>query len=293
MPIYVSSTCVKTDELTQAVEALYTAGITSIELSGGTKWNPKWLLDLKNLSYFSELTFRLHNYFPCPHIPFVLNLASQNQETVDQSLSLISKALEASCELKSNTYSIHAGFCADLVPEDLGGTLKSAGKPCFDDCADRFLSNFSIVRDRGRELGVEVFVENNVLPQKVFKSFQEVNPFLFVDLDSIDSLQKMLDFKLLLDVAHLKVSAHTLGLDFASQLGELANRSTYFHLSDNDALSDQNLAIEKKSDMARQLLKLDNVAKKISLNSTVEVYSGLPDVLSTMELFEIANDKYR
>ena len=161
---------------------------------------------LKNLPYFSELTFRLHNYFPCPHVPFVLNLASRKQETVDQSLSLIFEALESSCVLNSTTYSIHAGFCAELVPEDLGGSLKSADKPCFDDCADRFLTNFSLVRDRGRELGVEVFVENNVLSQKVFKNYQMINPFLFVDLETIESLQKMSNFELLLNIAHLKVS---------------------------------------------------------------------------------------
>ena len=39
MAIFVSSTCVKTDEITRAVEALYAIGIT-IELSGGTSWNP-------------------------------------------------------------------------------------------------------------------------------------------------------------------------------------------------------------------------------------------------------------
>jgi hypothetical protein len=86
-------------------------------------------------------------------------------------------------------------------------------------------------------------------------------------------LKKLIDFNLLLDVAHLKVSAHTLGLDFNSELTHMANYSDYWHLSDNNNLADQNNSISEE--FLLQLAGLPNQPKK----ATIEVYDDIDVVV--------------
>ena len=48
-------------------------GIKNVELSGG-KFSAKNLHELKQIKRCSNVEFQVHNYFPPPPIPFVLNL---------------------------------------------------------------------------------------------------------------------------------------------------------------------------------------------------------------------------
>ena len=64
----------------------------NIELSGGKfheKNNTKIIKLRKN-----NLKYRLHNYFPPPKNPFVLNLASSNNKILNLSLKHICKAIK-------------------------------------------------------------------------------------------------------------------------------------------------------------------------------------------------------
>ena len=55
------------------------------------------------------------------------------------------------------------------------------------------------------------------------------------------------NINLLVDVAHLKVSANSLGLDYFGELEKLFQLADYVHLSDNDGYSDQNNGFNKNS----------------------------------------------
>ena len=53
--------------------------------------------------------------------------------------------------------------------------------------------------------------------------------------------------QLLVDVGHLKVSAHTLGYDRISFLNDTSAWTTAFHISENNALEDENQSPNKDS----------------------------------------------
>ena len=58
-------------------------GIKNIELSGGV-YSLTLVQDLLKIK--NEVNFRIHNYFPPPKNPFVLNIASLNQKNSKRSM---------------------------------------------------------------------------------------------------------------------------------------------------------------------------------------------------------------
>ena len=69
-------------------EKLISTGINSIELSGGI-YSTNVIDNLYELK--EKANFQIHNYFPPPKIPFVLNLASQDTEISNLSLESLEK----------------------------------------------------------------------------------------------------------------------------------------------------------------------------------------------------------
>ena len=65
-----------------------------------------------------------HNYFPAPEKPFVLNLASVNDEIRNRSVQHCINGLRLASLASSPFFSAHAGFCVDPNPSELGKQLK-------------------------------------------------------------------------------------------------------------------------------------------------------------------------
>ena len=67
--------------------------------------------------------------------------------------------------------------------------------------------------------------------------------------DQIDEMMALMseDVGLLLDVAHLNVSAQTLGFDREKALRSLSSYAKGYHLGDNDGVTDSNLAVTEDS----------------------------------------------
>ena len=95
-------------------------------------------------------------------------------------------------------------------------------------------------------------------------------------------MKKRVKFKLLLDVAHLKVSCHTLGLNFSDEFNKMIEVSDYIHISDNDALADSNLALKNDSEIVK-LLSESNLKDK---DFTIEVYSDISDVINAYNIID-------
>ena len=77
MTIYISTGGFKELSADKTSEKFFENGITEIELSGGV-YEPNLIENLSNLIN-RGIKFQLHNYFPPPEKPFVLNLASLNK----------------------------------------------------------------------------------------------------------------------------------------------------------------------------------------------------------------------
>lgn len=223
----------------ECVELLIQAGIQNIELSSGL-FEESLLSRLKSLKKKYHLNFRLHNYFPPPKKTFVLNLGSLDSNVASRSIEHIQTALELANELEDDTYAFHAGFLMDPKVNQLGKRIKQTELYDRDESTKLFIERVVHLNQRANELGVRLLVENNVLSEANFAEFKG-NPLLMVDPDEILNILKQLPSTvgLLLDIAHFKVSAQSLGFEM-NRVQEILPYVRGYHLSDNDGTADTN-----------------------------------------------------
>jgi sugar phosphate isomerase/epimerase len=279
--IFVSTSCLKKQYISEAVTELAQHGFKNIELSGGTVPYDRMLDDLLELKDKFQLNYRCHNYFPPPTVPFVLNLASLDEGIYRMSFEHVEKALTLSEKLGATKYGFHAGFLINISIDEVGKVIKQ--KTPFDrkQAEEQFLNSVKILQQKTPS--VQIYIENNVISEKNYLSFEKTNPLLMTSSDDVVAYQKRVDFKLLLDIAHLKVSCHTLGMDFVSELEKLMRISDYVHISDNNGLEDSNHSIAGTEVV--EILKRFSIDLKTK-DYTLEVYTGMVDINKSYETLE-------
>lgn len=200
-----------------------------------------------------------HNYFPPPPEPFVLNLASIDKEILFKSITLCRTAIEFCSDNSIPIYSIHAGFCVHARPEDLGSELTQLPRFPKSEARKIFVESLSQLARRSRELGVGLAVENNVVaPMNLVNGRNEL--LLGARPESIANLifDTGENVSILLDLAHLKVSAQTLNFDVADSLEPIKGMVRIVHISENNGLHDENKLFTKRpwfADFSSSLLQ--------------------------------------
>jgi sugar phosphate isomerase/epimerase len=271
--IYISSRCINTETIRESVKTLAKAGFKNIELSGGTNYSPNYKRDLLRLQDKYELNYQVHNYFPPPTKPFVLNLASLDDDVREQSIQLCKKAIRLSKILSGKRYGVHAGFLIDIKLQEIGKKIDHRQKSKKNNALKKFANSWKQIGDEA-DGELSLYIENNVFSSTNAKTYFGSNPFLLTNYEGYKELKEYLDFNLLLDVAHLKVSANTLSLDFEDELGKLFKQTDYIHLSDNDGLHDQNRGLNYSNNQLEILSKLSFKDK----TCTLETYTNMKDI---------------
>jgi sugar phosphate isomerase/epimerase len=270
--IYISSGGDKNRTGEQFARAMAKLSIYNIELSGGA-YDKSQLEKLKTMK--KMFNFQVHNYFPPPEIPFVLNIASFDENIAKLSIDHILRAMQWSVELDNPTYSFHAGFLIDPKVDELGRTIKKPQQ--LNDrtqALTKFLDRLQMLSKEASKLGVNLLLENNVLTKANLTRFVD-NPLLMVTEDECEYVMNNTpeNIGLLIDVAHLKVSSNTLKFDPTNFLRTCEHWISGYHLSDNDGLADSNMPIGADSWFWGKLRENIN-------NITIEVYSDNLEVLS-------------
>ncbi|MBT5491287.1 xylose isomerase, partial [bacterium] len=140
---------------------------------------------------------------------------------------------------------------------------------------------YDIVKEQAKN--VSLFIENNVFSKTNAETYDDENPFMMTNFNEYKSLKEKIDFNLLLDVAHLKVSAKTLGLNWESEFENMMSVSSYIHVSDNDGFHDLNSQLTKNSSLLSMLKQSDTKNKDF----TLEIYDEMNAIKKSYEvLFE-------
>jgi len=273
--LYISSACSSKKKIGEAVEEIARLGIHNIELTGGTTYYDGFENDLLRLQDKYDLRYLVHNYFPPPQKNFVLNLASLSSETHARSIRHCIEAIKFSKQLGGQKIGFHAGFLVEVKVSELGKTIARSDFYELQESTNQFLQSYEKICEIATLENIEVYIENNVFSNSNLNSFGGKNPFLLTSLNDYEEMQSVMQFNLLLDVAHLKVSCHSLNLDFASELSDLMPHSDYIHLSDNDGLEDLNNAVNFQKTEFQRILSKDLKSKTL----TFEVYRDLEGVL--------------
>lgn len=238
--IYVSTGAFTPDRLEEVFSLARSWGVENIELSSGVPYEP----DVPSLieKHKDDFRFLVHNYFPAPKKPFVLNLAANDPQIREKSLDHCRRALELTVDLGAPFYAVHAGFAFHPTVEQLGSAFE--GKPAMprERAYEIFLENVREILKYARSLGVSFYVENNVVAP--FNAPEGKNDrVLLADPDEMIRFAEDIDdpsFGYLMDVGHLNVSAKTLGFDRNAAIDVLMPFIRAFHLSDNDGTEDSN-----------------------------------------------------
>jgi len=231
---FVSTACIPIREsLISRITSYRQCGLDAIELGAGVFVSGEDLAQIAEL----QCNFLIHNYFPPPQEPFVLNLASQDEDIRQRSLELVFKALDLTAQLGAPFYSVHAGFITD--PASFGTTSFVFPIPTSSSekqvAIARFKASLEKVLSRAQELGLQVLVENNVCTEDLRGKllFQTADEILGVFHDlSLSNLG------LLLDTGHLNVTAHTFGFDRRRFVERVVPYVRAFHISDNGGVED-------------------------------------------------------
>ncbi len=244
--IFVSSSALKARTVAAAVEECERRGLTRLELTSSFPYYEGIRQDVIGARQ-RGIRLLIHNYFPPPQHGFVINLASGNPEIRGRSIEHCRASLALSAEIGAPLFSVHAGFSVDPRPSDLGGRLTIGGRRTRADTARVFFDTVSTLCDTAKTLGVQLLIENNVLsPRNLVEGRNEL--LLGVTAEDFHELFEAVNspsLGMLLDVAHLKVSAQTLGVDRRQTLEEVRPYVRALHLSDNDGTTDNNQPFEQ------------------------------------------------
>lgn len=278
--LYVSSACLKKSRINEIIKHFAENGIRNIELSGGTDYYPEIVTDLKKLKKKYDLNYACHAYFPPPKNPFVVNLAACNDDIYQQSIKHYVQCIDVLKYLGCGTLSIHAGFLVEISTDEIGRKLSN--KIVYDEgkAYDRFCSAYKFITELCKKNNINFYLENNVLSQENYNEFGGHNYMMMTDYESIMKMKAQLDFDLLLDLGHLHVSSHTLNLDFAQECENLCHHVKWYHISENNGISDEHRPLVEDSEILKEFYKLYDPV----LNVTLETVGNIEEILRSTHL---------
>jgi len=261
--IYVSSSCVKAKTIEEAILKLKENGFSHIELSSGTQYYAGLKDDLLELTDKYGLNLLLHNYFPPPKKDFVINLASLNDSVSRRSMACLRNSLDLCGSLGVKKFSFHAGFFMDILVAELSKAIPRRRLYDRNMALQGFCNRFMKLQEYAP--GIKLYIENNVFSHLVRKNYSTVNPFMLTDYDGYLELKKMINFNPLIDIAHLKVSCSTLGLNFPEQLRAIMPHTDYLHISDVAGNGQQHKPFTASSRLLKSLKEFNLTKKTITL----------------------------
>lgn len=251
--VYISSNAFPVRTFDAIFEECDRRGITHLELGSGVAYDPD--ARQKIIARSKKTNILLHNYIPAPEIPFVLNLAARDADTLGKSTNLVKTALEISHDIGASFYAVHSGFAYDAQPQFLGKKQTHLAHYPLSEAHNVFLASMIDLAQYARSLGVILLIENNVLPafnliDGANKSYLVVGPD-----DSLEVLNTLasLGVGLLLDTGHLAVSAQALQFSPVEFIETMRYYIKAFQLSDNDGTIDSHSPITPDSWVLPQL----------------------------------------
>ncbi len=254
--------------------------IKAFELSAG-----KYTKDLEQdlMAVSEKFNIALHNYFPVPEEPFVFNLASFNEDITSKSMKHAKKAIALAAKYGSEYYSFHAGYLLDPQVSELGQKINKKKLNNRSDGLRQFIKHVTELAVFAQEHGITLLIENNVISKNNFESFG-CDPLLMTRSEETRFIFSQVpeNVKLLIDVAHLKVSANTLKFDPVAYLNEFSKITAAYHISDNNGLEDSNKPFTEDSWFVPHIRKdLKYYSLEIYV-SDIEVLEGQYKLLSNI-----------
>ena len=282
--IFVSTGAFRAAHLADILAEATALGVDHIELSSGVAPSN----DLRDtvMAHRHRFRFLVHNYFPPPSDPFLLNLASPREDVGGRSMALCREAVDLCAAVGAAFYSVHCGFTFDAADGAHLGKASQMNLPriSMDEAMAHFVRRLTALCRYGEKNGVNIAVENNVIAG--FGILDGENRLcLGADRDSLLAIFEQVDsavLRLLFDIGHAKVNMHTISADMDEIMSAFADRIVAVHVSDNDGCSDQNLPLAPDSPLAAVVARCPVPRIVESYGLAVDAIRGQVALLSTL-----------
>jgi sugar phosphate isomerase/epimerase len=245
-PMFYVSTGGRRDQTAvTTANAFAEVGIGGVELSGG-KFDEDYEARVRKLA--GNVDVQIHNWYPPSSPPFVLNLASTDDDLAARSIDHVRSAIRLAGIVGSRYYGVHSGFLVDPEISSLGSKFPADLTISREGALELFCDRVIELGRDANEHGVSLLIENNVINQQNISPSGE-NPFLCGDPTELVQVlnETAKSARLLMDVAHLKVSANSLGFDMHQAHKTLLPWIVGYHISDNNGEYDTNESISDQS----------------------------------------------
>lgn len=252
----------------------------NLEFSSALPFHP----DMEKL--FNDYPFPklAHNYFPAPQDPFVLNLASKDENIRQRSIAHCKNGLKMSKKANAPFFAAHAGFCLDPKPEELGKKLQQSTELINKEAHwILFIESVEEIMKLARELNVDFYIENNVTAQMNINTHGQ-NPLFCAEPHEMIRLFNHINdphFGILLDTAHLKVSSRTMKFSLDLAVDQLQSTIKAIHHSDNEGLLDNNQPLEADYWFLQFVSRFSNIPHVIEVKK-----QDIADLKRQMDLLE-------
>jgi sugar phosphate isomerase/epimerase len=205
-------------------------------------------------------------------------LASLDNNIYKKSIQNLCRSIRLCHKIGAKRFGFHAGFFVDLNNNELGNVVEKKNVENRELSIKRFCEAFKKIQEESRNL--DLYIENNIYSYPNHRVFVDQAPFMLLTHKDYTELKKLINFKLSLDLAHLKVTANSLQLNLNEEIDKMIKASDYLHISENNGKHDQNLKLNKKSNLVR-ILRMYNLKDK---TITIEVYNKIETIVQSRDI---------
>ncbi len=261
--IYLSTGSFTTSSLGEIVEICDKINFHNLELSSGLHWSKNLVDEIENAR--KKCNLLIHNYFPPPREPFVLNLAAKNPHVLQLSINHCKRAITLCAEFGAPFFSVHSGFAFEVDASRLGRNISDAPRYSINEAKKIFIESLQALTEFGASKKIGVAIENNVVaPMNLIdgKNLLLLGATAEELIEIYESVNSN-NFGILIDVGHLKVTANALQFNRTKFLHQVENYITAFHLNDNDGTFDSNQIFDEKAWFISEIRRYPNHKKVI------------------------------
>ena len=270
--IFISSGAFRNKLINEVAAYIELIGCKNIEYSSGP-YQEKIIDKFLNLE-INNFSIQIHNYFPVPQKPFVLNLASLNKEIWQNSFDHCLNSINLASKLKTRRYSVHCGFCYDPKTSELGRPFKNNSTFNKEDYDKKFITTIKKLKKYADNKKVDFYIENNVVISENLRNDKSM--LLGTTIEEMAKYKQKTDAKILIDTGHLIVSSNSLDINESKQLDLAKNFADAYHLSTNNRIRDQNKEFDDQD-------KIMQALRKDADFYTIEVYSKLDGIKKSLD----------
>jgi len=242
-PKYALSTTFLGDNLplSEVLPRCVDLGFNSIELGS----NHLHELDLSFVKQY-KVDYLVHNYFPTPRIPFVVNIASFDEEIRRKSINHVKSSILYCQEINAKIYTFHPGFIGDpsmqrsnIKSYDFSWDKRKIQKTEQQMGTDNMFRSLDEICEFSKKINISIAIETE-------GSYVNASHLLMQTPDEYEIFLKQFnknDIKLNLNIGHLYLSSRFNKFSISDFLNLVADRVIALELSHNNGIEDEHLPL--------------------------------------------------